>query len=210
MTDALTQLIDGYRRFRNGYYRENQARLTDLAEGQAPKVAVVGCCDSRVDPMLITDSEPGDLFVIRNVANLVPPCEGEGVWHGTSAALQFAVTGLEVEHIIVLGHARCGGIRALMEQKQSDSGDFIGDWMSIARDARDKALARDDLRSMDEKSRACELNAIQTSLANLETFPWVRERLSSGSLQLHGWYYDMVSGDLLKLDGERGEFISLY
>jgi carbonic anhydrase len=133
--DAIESLIAGYRRFREGYFRDNQQRLTTLAlEGQSPAVAIVGCCDSRVDPAVITDSAPGELFVIRNVANLVPPCEGEGTWHGTSAALEFAVRGLEVEHIIVLGHARCGGIRALMEEKEDSGNDdqFIYHWMRIA------------------------------------------------------------------------------
>jgi len=144
------------------------------------------------------------------VANLVPPCEGEGMWHGTSAALEFAVTGLKVEHIVVLGHARCGGIRALVERDDTQEKSFISDWMSIADEARRKALARTDLTTIEEKAHACELNAIETSLANLRTFPWVKARLEAGRLQLHGWYYDMVSGDLLALDAEAGRFVSLW
>jgi carbonic anhydrase len=200
--DAIEELIAGYRRFRNGYYRANEERLTALAtEGQSPAVAIVGCCDSRVDPAVITDSAPGDLFVIRNVANLVPPCEGEGNWHGTSAALEFAVTGLEVEHLIVLGHARCGGIRALLEDNApTGDGHFIAHWMQIADSARQVALEAADPRSMDERARLCELESIKISLTNLASFPWIQKRLEQGRLKLHGWYYDMKSGELLFLD----------
>ncbi|VAX13466.1 Carbonic anhydrase, beta class [hydrothermal vent metagenome] len=209
---AIEQLIAGYRRFRGGYYQTNRERMLDLARyGQSPRVAVVACCDSRVDPAVITDSTPGELFVVRNVANLVPPCEGEGIWHGTSAALQFAVCGLEVEHLVVLGHARCGGIRSLVEGPGDREDDkFIADWMSIADKARQRALERTDLLTLDDQAHACELDAIEISLANLETFPWIRERVEKHSLHLHGWYYDMMSGDLLQLDSSCGRFVSLY
>ena len=199
---AIEQLIAGYRRFRGGYFEANRERLTDLARvGQSPKIAVVACCDSRVDPAVITDSTPGELFVIRNVANLIPPCEGKGTWHGTSAALQFAVCDLQVEHLIILGHARCGGIRSLLEgQEDRHEGNFIADWMSIADEARQQALARTDLQTFDQRAHACELGSIKISLTNLETFPWIRERIAQNSLQLHGWYYDMQSGELLQVD----------
>ena len=206
--DAIEELIAGYRRFREGYYKANEKYLTTLAtEGQSPAIAIVGCCDSRVDPAVITDSAPGDLFVIRNVANLVPPCEGEGTWHGTSAALEFAVCGLEVEHIIVLGHARCGGIRALLEQQGQDGENhFITDWMSIARDAREIALNKPGAGDMDERARLCELESIKISLSNLASFPWIKKRLEAGTLRLHGWYYDMKSGELLFLDQEENRY----
>lgn len=198
---AIEKLIIGYHRYRGGYYEVNREQLVDLAYlGQSPKVAVVACCDSRVDPAVITDSAPGELFVIRNVANLVPPCEGEGVWHGTSAALQFAICDLEVEDLIVLGHARCGGIRSLLEsQMNKQDNKYISDWMNIADDARKRAMARSDLRSIDERARACELDAIEISLTNLKTFPWIKERIAQNKLVLHGWYYDIISGDLLRL-----------
>jgi len=206
--DAIEELIAGYHRFRKGYYKANEKYLTTLAtEGQSPAIAIVGCCDSRVDPAVITDSAPGDLFVIRNVANLVPPCEGEGTWHGTSAALEFAVRGLEVEHIIVLGHARCGGIRALLEQQDQDGENhFITDWMSIARKAREIALNEPGASDMDERARLCELESIRISLANLASFPWIKKRLEAGTLRLHGWYYDMKSGELLFLDQEENRY----
>jgi len=205
---AIDELLAGYRRFREGYFKDNRERLTDLADaGQSPRAAVVACCDSRVDPAVITDSAPGELFVIRNVANLVPPCEGEGIWHGTSAALQFAVCGLGVEHLIVLGHARCGGIRALLEgQDERNEDSFVADWMSIASAARRSALERPDLHSVDERAHACELDAIGISLGNLASFPWIRERIDQGRLQLHGWYYDLTSGELLCRDPASGEF----
>jgi carbonic anhydrase len=207
----IKKLIAGYHRFRGGYYEENRQRLVDLASlGQSPKVAIIACCDSRVDPSVITDSTPGDLFVIRNVANLVPPCEGEGAWHGTSAALQFAVCGLEVEHIIILGHARCGGIRSLLQEEENSNDDkFISSWMSIVDEARQQALSKDDLQTLDEQAHACELDAIKISLRNLQTFPWIRERVEKNNLQLHGWYYDMMSGDVLRFDNSSNSYVSL-
>ncbi len=208
---AIDQLISGYHRFRNGYYQENRQQLDALArEGQSPKVAVVACCDSRVDPAVITDSTPGDIFVIRNVANLVPPYEAEGAWHGTSAALQFAVCGLQVEHLIILGHAKCGGIRALMEGQEPGHEDkFISSWMSIVDDARQQAQADSSLHSFEDKVAACERGSIGISLNNLLTFSWIRERVEAGTLHLHGWYYDVASGKVLQLHPGSGEFTEL-
>lgn len=207
----IHKLIAGYKRFRAGYFEENRQRFNDLAHlGQSPKVAVIACCDSRVDPSVITDSTPGDLFVIRNVANLVPPCEGKGTWHGTSAALQFAVCDLEVEHIIVLGHARCGGIRSLLQQPENKGNDnFISSWMSIVDEARQQVLENDELKDLDEQAHACELGAVKISLKNLETFPWIRERMEQNTLQLHGWYYDMVSGDILRFDENSNDYVTV-
>lgn len=208
---SIEKLIAGYNRFRDGYFEENRQRLADLAHlGQSPKVAIVACCDSRVDPSVITDSTPGDLFVIRNVANLVPPCEGKGAYHGTSAALEFAVCGLEVEHIIVLGHARCGGIRSLLQEKENKKDDkFISSWMSIVDEARQQVLDNDESQNLDEQAHACELGAIKISLQNLQTFSWIRERVEKNTLQLHGWYYDMMSGDVLRFDEDNNSYISL-
>ncbi len=208
---TLEPFIAGYHRFRRGYYQQNREQLMTLAQqGQSPKVAVVACCDSRVDPSLITDSMPGDMFVIRNVANLVPPCEGEGSWHGTSAALQFAVCGLQVEHIIVLGHAQCGGIRSLVEGgADSNAGDFIASWMSIADSAKQAVLQRAELTSIDEQAHACEHEAIKVSLQNLRSFPWVQQRLDDNTLQLHGWYYDMRDGSLLALHEQSGVYVAV-
>ncbi|HEB82408.1 MAG TPA: carbonic anhydrase [Gammaproteobacteria bacterium] len=195
------KLIEGYRRFREGYYQRNRERLEQLAYKQTPEVAMLSCCDSRVDPGILFDVEPGDVFVIRNVANLVPPYETSGDYHGTSAALQFAVTCLKVKQIIVLGHANCGGIRALMknDMKPGDDG-FINKWMKIAEPAKQEVLARDDLHDMEEKISACELAAISHSLRNLMTHPWVRERVQAGKLDLIGCYYDLHTSKLVDVD----------
>lgn len=197
----IEKLVAGFKRFRSQNYEENRAlfdRLTN--QGQSPKTLVVGCCDSRVDPAIITDCGPGDLFIIRNVANLVPPFETGGSYHGTSAALEFGVRNLEVENIIVLGHAQCGGIRALMNQatgaEQQDG--FITSWMKVASHACNCVLSRMPGEPLEKQTRACEQEAILASLDNLLTFPWIRERVAQKKLALHGWYFDLERGELLR------------
>jgi carbonic anhydrase len=177
-----------------------------MATAQNPSIAVLSCCDSRVDPATVFDASPGDLFVIRNVANLVPPYEHEGLYHGTSAALEFAVTGLEVSHIVVLGHADCGGIRALMDKKPGEtSGSFIDRWMEIAAPARTTVCA--DLPDNSEgRYTACEKGAISHSLQNLMTYPWIRSRVEHNSLTLHGWHYDLAEGMLSQLEPDAAGF----
>lgn len=200
----IDKLIEGYRRFRKRYFDEETALFASLAsQGQAPAVAVVACCDSRVDPAIIMDCEPGDLFTIRNVANLVPPYEPDDRSHGTSAALEFAVRVLNVGHIIVLGHAQCGGINALLEGDGSAApqGEFITSWMRIAEQARSSALSNPAYSSMDMRRRHCEQAAIQVSLANLMSFPWIKERIEQKKLRLHGWYFDIGTGEMIRLDG---------
>jgi len=208
--NVIDKLIKGHVEFRDGFYHENQAYLQELgSKGQSPKVAMITCCDSRVDPTIITSSKPGDLFVIRNVANLVPPyVEKTNSWHGTSAALQFAVCNLEVEHIIVLGHANCGGIRSLFDPNggTSEESGFIGSWMRVADRAREQVLADPSLETQEEKISACEQRSIQVSLENLRTFPWIQDRISNGQLELHGWFYNLVSGKLLKLNETESVF----
>ncbi len=197
----LEKLVAGYARFRNGYFQRNRERLEALAQQQTPEVAMVSCCDSRVDPGILFDVEPGDIFVIRNVANLVPPYETRGDYHGTSAALEFAVTCLKVKQIIVLGHAHCGGIRALMEADSSLRADgFIDRWMQIAAPAKQEVLARDDLDTDEKKIDACEKTAVRYSLRNLITHPWIRSRVEAGKLDLVGCYYDLRSGELIDVD----------
>ena len=162
---------------------------------------MVSCCDSRVDTGILFDAEPGEIFVIRNVANLIPPFELKGDYHGTSAALEFAVTCLKVKEIMVLGHANCGGIRALMENEGNIKKDgFIDRWMQIAAPAKKEVLARNDLNSLDEKIDACEKTAIRYSLRNLLTHPWIRKRVEQGKLQLVGYYYELHNGQLMKID----------
>ena len=194
------QLIAGYERFRSGYFRQNEAQLRALAGGQSPTVALISCCDSRVSPAILFDAAPGDLFIIRNVANLVPPYESEGRYHGTSAALEFAVKALEVADIVVLGHARCGGIRALLEGAGGgDHQSFLGRWMEIAAPALTHLAATDEAVP-EARQRACEREALALSLENLLTFPWLKARVEAGRLAIHGWYYDVVEGTLHRLD----------
>ncbi len=197
----LDKLLKGYERFRTGYFQRNREHLEKLARQQAPDVAMVSCCDSRVDTGILFDAEPGEIFVIRNVANLIPPFELKGDYHGTSAALEFAVTCLKVKEVMVLGHANCGGIRALMENDGNIKKDgFIDRWMQIAAPAKKEVLARNDLDSFDEKIDACEKTAIGYSLRNLLTHPWVRERVEQGKLQLVGYFYELHNGQLIKID----------
>ncbi|MDD4978012.1 MAG: carbonic anhydrase [Gallionella sp.] len=204
-------LIEGFARFRGNHFSAEDVMYRNLVEqGQTPKVLIVGCCDSRVDPALIFDCAPGDLFVIRNVANLVPPVEGRAGHHGTTAALEYGVRNLCVEHIVVLGHAQCGGIATLMKTAgNTDSESFIDDWMKLAEAAR-VSVARDLASASDaQRQHECEKRAILVSLQNLRTFPWITERVAAGSLTLHGWYFDIEQGQLLGYEEENSRFVQL-
>jgi len=206
----IEKLTAGYERFRKGYYQRNRERLKQLAEKQTPEVAIISCCDSRVDPSILFDIEPGDVFVIRNVANLVPPFETKGDYHGTSAALEFAVTCLKVKQIVVLGHANCGGIRALMEKDDAIKSDgFIDSWMQIAAPAKKEVLAQKDLNTFELQTDACERTAVSYSLKNLLTYPWIREQVAAKELNLIGCYYDLNTGtlvDINEIDAESDTF----
>jgi len=205
----LKKLLKGYERFRNGYFLRNREQLEKLAQQQAPDVAMISCCDSRVDTGILFDAEPGEIFVIRNVANLIPPFELKGDYHGTSAALEFAVTCLKVKEIMVLGHANCGGIRALMENDGNIKKDgFIDRWMQIAAPAKKEVLARNDLNNSEEQIDACEKTAIRYSLRNLLTHPWIHERVEQGKLQLVGYYYELHNGQLIKIDEINSELLA--
>ncbi|AGH81825.1 carbonate dehydratase [Psychromonas sp. CNPT3] len=207
---ATAKLISGYQRFRNEYYPKNKEYLLKLAEeGQSPKVVIIACSDSRVDPTLILDCYPGELFVIRNVANLVPPCEDNDNdnFHGTSAALEFAVTKLNVESIIVLGHTQCGGIKALMDNTDKHmQGSFIDKWMQQLENVRDAINANSQYTDQLSRYNGCEQQGIQQSLENLMTFPWVAERVRSGTLSLHGWRYNLKTSELCAMDEKNGQF----
>lgn len=198
----LDRIVAGYRRFRERQWPDLRELYQTLAsQGQAPHAIVIACSDSRVDPQMILGAVPGELFIVRNVANLVPPYHPNADYHGTSAALEFAVRSLRVRHIIVFGHARCGGIARLL--RGPPDGDFIGAWMAIAQPARERALAEaagDPVAAQ----FAGEREGLKVSLANLLTFPWVRDGVGSGELHLHAWYFDIEVGDLLRLDGAGG------
>ncbi len=209
--NAIDKMMQGHADFRNGFYNENQELMQKLGTGQSPKVTVISCCDSRVDPAVLTASKPGDLFVIRNVANLVPPyTEETQSWHSTSAALQFAVCHLEVEHIIVMGHAKCGGIRSLFapDGTAKDS-EFIGTWMRIADKVREQILEDPSLTTQEERISACEQRSVQASLENLRGYPWIADRISQGKLELHGWFYDLVAGKLSRLNESDSRFYEI-
>lgn len=200
-------LVEGYRRFRSDGYIQQKARFDQLAsDGQAPPIMIISCCDSRVDPATIFDTTPGQVFALRNVANLVPPYETGGGLHGVSAAIEFGVLGLGVKHIVVLGHAQCGGIKAALAggaiTQQGPS--FVDDWVAIIADARDAIMA---LAPADSQ-HALELESIKVSLKNLRSFPFISERLHMGVLKLHGAYFGISDGNLHVLDEGCGEFRS--
>jgi carbonic anhydrase len=201
-------LVEGYFRFRRDVHAADRGRYLQLAElGQAPSAMVIACCDARVDVSAIFDSEPGALFIMRNVANLVPPYEPEGKYHGTSAAVEYAATALKVPHIIVLGHSHCGGVdvyRRGVRDKVPEHG-FIGSWLTLLDDL--KPVESDIFAYGDEI--AFEFAAVRSSIANLGTFPFIQKRMKDGLLALHGLHFDLGSGELLSLDHETGRFISL-
>jgi carbonic anhydrase len=200
----MDRLIEGFRRFRRSYWAGHREKFEALATGgQSPRAMVIACADSRVDPQIIFQAEPGETFVVRNVAALIPPYAPDAEYHGTSAGLEFAVRGLKVEHVVVLGHSSCGGIGALL--RGADNGnDFVVPWMQIAATARERAMVEAG-DAPERAQRLCELESIQLSLRNLMTFPWVRDGVGEGRLELHGCYFDIEHGDLLRL-GAAGKF----
>lgn len=202
------RLREGYKAFLNDRFPDERERFQVLAEsGQHPEVLVIGCCDSRVSPEVIFDASPGELFVVRNVANLVPPFETGGDFHGTSAALEFAVQALKVKHIVVLGHQSCGGIKAFASDTVPLSpGDFIGNWMSQIQPAAD-ALGAEARTAADYINRL-EFAAIELSLRNLMTFPCVHTLVARGQLALHGAYFGVADGLLRVRDPETGQFMA--
>lgn len=196
-------MIAGYHRFKEGDWARQRERWSQLAEGQSPKVMVIACSDSRVDPSQIFDTRPGEIFVVRNVANLVPPFETGGGRHGVSAALEFAVTQLEVSEIVVMGHGACGGAGAALSQRFKDmepgEGGFISSWIDILTPAREAVVAEHG-DTGPEAHRAMEEAAVKVSLANLRTFPCIRSRERKGRLNLHGAYFAIAEGLLHVMD----------
>jgi carbonic anhydrase len=170
---------------------------------------MIACCDSRVDPAILMDCDPGDLFIVRNVDNLVPPWESVGHYHGTSAALEFAVNHLQVENIIVMGHANCGGIQALWHDDGTTASQFIHPWVSIAQAAKDKVKVRHAEHGTGERLTACEQAAILVSLDNLLSFAYIKERVEQGNLSLHGWFFDVRIGELISYRPGRDQFLAV-
>ncbi|WP_413584402.1 carbonic anhydrase [Bdellovibrio sp. HCB274] len=193
----ILKMMVGFRRFRERFFKEEQHSVYEnLSTGQSPKTLMIACSDSRVDPAILFSSSPGEFFVIRNVANLVPPFESDRGFHGVSAAIEFAVVNLQVENIVILGHRQCGGIRSLFQPEVIREGGFVQQWMSIAEDAKNKVLATHAHSGLDQQCRECEKTSIVTSLDNLRTFPFIDFAVKNRGLQLIGVYFDLENGHL--------------
>lgn len=208
MAHLPEHMLAGYRNFITGRYISEKDHFRSLArEGQAPETMVIACCDSRSAPEVIFDSGPGELFVVRNVANLVPPYEPDGEFHATSAALEFAVQALKVKNIVVMGHGRCGGIRAALSPATTplSPGDFIGKWMSLVGPAAE-AVSGNAMMTPTERQTALERITIRYSLANLRTFPCVQILEGKGRLSLCGAWFDISTGELWVMNRETGDF----
>lgn len=213
----VTSLIDGFQNFRDRFFGKASSEFGDLvSKGQKPKTMVVGCADSRVDPAILFNTRPGDLFMVRNVANLVPPYAPDAGLHGVSAALEYGVRDLMVENIIVLGHGLCGGVQAICShhRKLQENGgkpdapsrEFIGNWIDVATPAMQNI---DFANWQDSFQHDAERASIKNSIANLRGFPWIAEAVKAGKLHLHGWWFDMENGALWSLDEGSGNFIQL-
>ena len=198
----MDDLIKGYRRFRAGTWRAERGRFEELSRlGQHPRALVIACSDSRTDPQMVFNAAPGELFVIRNVANLAPPYGPDDQPHGVSSAIEFAVRALRVRQIVVMGHAMCGGIKALLEGTPAEVTDFVGQWVRIAEPARRRAMQAPP----EQRQDVCEHELVRLSLDNLMTFPWIKSAVAAGELRLHGCYFGIRSGILERL-GEDGVF----
>ncbi len=205
-----TTLLDGYSNFRAGRYTSESERYRKLGEGaQKPRVMIIACCDSRAAPETIFDAGPGEIFVVRNVANLVPPYTPDGSHHSTSAALEFAVLSLGVKHVVVMGHGRCGGIRAVVQDASPlTNTDFIGSWM---RPIKDVARIVPRAPGVEEHihERHIERASIEHSLANLRTFPWIRMKENKRELSLHGVWFDISMGELHAYDEDEAQWTAI-
>jgi carbonic anhydrase len=212
MSSFPENLADRFRRFKQRHFLPNAEQYEELATyGQTPEAMIISCSDSRVDPETIFGAMPGELFVVRNVANLIPPYETGGKFHGVSAAIEFAALNLRVKNLIVMGHSGCGGVKAALDQSaaiQTES-QFISRWMSMLDDARLHVLASHQTRPHAEKQRALEKEGVKTAIKNLRTFPFISQLEDKGRLALHGAYFDIATGTLSVLNHSRNEFFPL-
>lgn len=209
MCNLPEHLRNNFNRFKTQVFDPNKAYYEDLAKnGQHPETMVVACCDSRVDPVQLLARNPGEVFVDRNVANLVPPCELDGKHHGVSAALEYAVCTLKVKDVVILGHRHCGGIAASFKRhsEKSDPANFTNNWVSILDEAYTQIIRQHGNKPEDQQIEALEKEGIKTSLANLETFPFVSEAMAAGNLSIHGALFDIGTGTLLTLNRKTGKF----
>ncbi len=207
----LEKLIKGFRKFRSFYFEKNDHYDDLVRNGQSPETLVIACSDSRNDPALLTQSEPGDIFVVRNVAAIVPPYQPDDNYHGTSAAIEFAIKGLKIKDIVVLGHSLCSGVQALSDQADKTAPDFefLSQWIRIGTPACETVRRLLPDAPPGVKIKAMEQAVILTSLNNLMTFPWIRKGVESGQIGLHGWYFDMVNGELLDYNFTTGQFTKI-
>lgn len=210
---AFERLLKGFADFRLSYYPDHRELFERLAtEGQSPEILIVGCADARVDPGILTQTKPGDIFTVRNVAAMVPPAQvpPDRRHHGTSAAIEFAVRGLGVRHVVVLGHALCGGIGALVDGPDSAAYatyDYLSTWTSLAQEVRDLAVAELAGRSRAEIVRAVEQAAALNSIVNLMSFSWLAERVRAGQVSLHAWWFNLQEGQLYAFDPDKAAFL---
>lgn len=197
----VKKLVEGFHKFKDQYFKQDTELFEQLNAGQDPRTLIIGCSDSRVDPALLTQAKPGDIFVIRNVANLVPPYEKGGGYHGVSSAIEFAVNHLQIESIVVMGHEKCGGIKALMTGSHDNRSDsFIGSWVRIAAEAKKEVLEECPHEPLDTQVSLCAKKAVLISLENLMSFPFIIERMKNKSIKLYGWFFDLENGRLLEFD----------
>lgn len=202
MKNSFDKVLQGYQAFRDKYVHGDTSVMRSLADhGQQPQVMVIACCDSRVDPALILQCEPGDLFVVRNVANIVPPYEKDDLHHGTSAALEFGIRFLKVKHLIILGHSQCGGIQELLRSNglYDAKNDFITNWVSLIK------ANTNNITSVDE----CAKHALHESYNNCLTFPWLKEKIQSQELELHQWFFDIKNGQIYNYDVQTKQYLLL-
>lgn len=196
MNQKFDKIINGYQVFKKTYATGEHSMMQQLSQGQEPEIMVIACCDSRVDPSIILQCDPGDLFVVRNVANIVPPYEADEYHHGTSAALEFGICHLNIKHMVILGHSNCGGIHALLDQPAlKQNNDFISRWVSII---------KDDNPETDPNNFAKQ--ALQRSYENCLTFPWLKQRLDSGELTINLWYFEVKEGELFNYSFDKSAF----
>jgi len=197
METSYNKLLNGYQIFRNKFIESDSKALKTLSlEGQKPEVMVIACCDSRVDPALILQCDPGDLFVVRNVANIVPPYEIDKAHHGTSTALEFGICYLNVKHLILLGHSNCGGIASLFNKPQLHQDDFISSWVSLVKPENLEDLTKDE----------CAKSGLEKSYQNCLSFPWIKNKVEEGKLKIHLWYFDIESGEIYSKDRNHQKF----
>ena len=198
MEQSFEKMLTGYQTFRKKYASGDDSIMQKLAyHGQKPEIMIVSCCDSRVDPGLILQTEPGELFIVRNVANIVPPFEDNESHHGTSAALEFAINHLNVKHLVIMGHSQCGGIKAVLDKTTSEQTHFIGNWISLIKDL---PAANDDVDAYAKL-------ALRQSYKNCLSFPWIKQRIDNHQLKIHLWFFDIKAGEIQAYLSEKEAFL---